>query len=178
MDFIETRDEAFWNAERRVVVSLRRDGNEFSLGQPRDGTEVWMPVVVALPEDRIEGHPGLLGIEVYEHDETFNPDIILRTYPQADFTPENFVKYIKSRAKQTASQALHSSDWMIIRNVETGEKIPEGVAEARRAVRDSVEESLLRLDSLSPSEYLDFAPIEVHTAAKNHNEFVESLDED
>jgi hypothetical protein len=178
MDFIETNDEAFWNAERGVVVTMRRNGIEFSLGEQRDGTEVWMPVVNAMPEERIEGHPGLLGVEAYEYEPTFNPDVILRTYPEANFTPENFLIYMKDRAKNVASGALHASDWMVIRNFETGKKIPDGVMESRQEVRDSVTESLARLEELSPSEYLDFTPNEVHTAAKNHTDFLKSLNED
>ena len=74
-----------------------------------------------------------------------------------------------------AQNALGRTDWMVIRMYETGKPIPESITDARQSLRDSVDASLDRLSGLSPTEYLDFAPVEVHTAEKAYTKIVDSL---
>lgn len=173
MDFVVTVEEGLWSDERGLLIAIKRDGFEQSLGEQRDGTERWLPIVNALPEDRIEGHPQMLGVEQYEVDEGYDANVILRTFPDADFSPSGFLTYARNRTRQSAQNTLHESDWMVIRNVETSVAVPSTVTAARAAVRDAAQQSLSRLEGLSPAEYLDFAPTEVHAAALAHRKAVQ-----
>jgi hypothetical protein len=175
MDFVLTGEEALWSRERQVLAAIRRNGFEISTGVERDGNEEWLPIVNALPEDRIEGHTALLGREQYELDADYDANVVLRTFPEADFSPETFLKYAQQRTRNAANIALSVSDWMVIRQTEINTPVPAVVTEARQAVRDSVDVSLARLAGLTPSQYLDFAPTEVHEATRAHHAAVESV---
>lgn len=174
MDFVFSGEGGLWSDDRGLLVAIKRNGFEMSLGEERDGTERWLSIVNALPEDRIDGHPGLLGRETYEVDADYDANVILRTFPDADFSPEAFLTYARARTRQAAQNTLHGSDWMVIRNVETNVAVPSEVTSARAAVRASTQTALERLADLSPSEYLDFAPTEVHAAAVSHQQALQA----
>lgn len=175
MDFVETTDEAFWSYDEQKATALRRDGQVLTLASGSQTRGRWMPVLNALPEDRIEGHPQLLGPETYEMDLDYRDDVIIRSWPEADFSPEAFRRYAVDRAKRIARSALAESDWMVIRQVETGVPVPAEVVTAREQLREASDAAVARVDDLAPSEWPEYAPEEVAAAARAHAEVLQGL---
>lgn len=161
MNFVPIEKNVLFDRSNGQVYAVQfRDNPEFTTGTPRpeDAEPEWLPVVAAYPEDMVPGHPHLLGPSTFEVDENFDPDVVLETYPEADYSPEAFYSYAKKRARDRARNALSQTDWYVIRKMETGAEIPGPVLQNRRAIRDAVDVDLQRLDSLSPTEWPEFAP--------------------
>lgn len=179
MQFIETNHEALWDEESQQVFALRIDGTEYSTGVPRSegSTPEWRRVVDALPEDYIPGHPHILGRSVFETDDTFAKDVVLRTYPDADYSPQGFKERSAQRVRDRAHQALVDTDWYVVREMEVGKPIPTAIKEARVRVRNAVKKDLDRLEQAAVAEYVEFGPVEV-TAAHQHMQRVLRGDDD
>lgn len=171
VNFVTTSDEALWDRDNGLMYAIRRNGTEMSTGvkRPIGAEPVWLPIIKAYPEDRIPGHPSLLGPSTFELDPAYNPNAVLETYPEADFSPEAFLRAAEDRAHNQATGTLHATDWFVIRQLELGTPIPPAIATARQAVRDAVTDDLERLAGLVPAEYLDFTPTATTAASRAHD---------
>jgi len=166
MNFVKTNNEALWDHDNDGVVAISRDGLEVATGAKRkpEGNQVWYPIVRALPEDMIAGHPQMLGPSTFERDETYDPDVVIEVYNEADFSPGAFKRYAEDRARDNAKQSLASTDWMVIRSVETGTPVPKKIASARAELRKAVDKDLETIQGLSPVEYIEYSPTHVMDA--------------
>lgn len=168
VDYKPTHSKALWDRDREVVYAIDREEVIFPTGEPRpkDANTVWLPIHRALPEDRIDGQEWLLGPSVFEVDVHYDPDVVLEHYPDADFSEEAFRYGAEQKAINSAQAGLAETDWMVIRNQEKGDPIPDEIIQARQAIRDAVGMDLDRLDDLTPVEFVEFAPMNVHGAVK------------
>jgi len=165
MIFEPTKFEGLWSDIEQDVVTIRSELNEWATGASDAGDGRWLPITDALPEDHWRGHPALLGPYHFELDGN-DPNVVIRFFPDADFSPAAFLHYAEDRIRAAARQGLSSTDWAVLDNVETGAPIPQAIVETRQAIRDAVDQDFAILDASSPSERPDFTPTMVAGAVQ------------
>lgn len=179
MNFVQTGSEVLWDHERGVALAVLREGIEVTTGAKREaeGSEEWLPIVRALPDDMIPGHPQMLGPATFEYDPTYDPDVVLEVFNDADYSPGAFKRYARRRVKNAARDSLAQTDWMFIRELETGEPVEDDIRTARAAIRSAVDNDLATIESLVPAEYPEFSPTKVTEARRGMEAVLKARDE-
>lgn len=172
MLFERTHREAEINLDTQIVYSVKSPEGQIhptGVGITVDARTEWLPIIRAYPEEYPYGALEMLGPSRFEVDENFGENherVVVETFPNADFSPEAFLKLAKTSIKQAANQALHDTDWMIIRQMETGVPVPDDILEKRASVRSATVEDEAELNSMAPSQWAEFVPNRTNRAAR------------
>lgn len=174
MEHEHTNQEALWDFDHNAVREYRingaaAQGSGILPGDP-EANAAWLPVVRVLPADFAPGQPRLLGRSVYE----LHPDgdMVVETFPEADFSPDAFRANARRIAHERAHDALSRTDWYVVRAAETGVPVPAKVAGIRASIREAITAEDARVEAMTPAELQDYAAVEINNVARELDDFV------
>jgi hypothetical protein len=113
-----------------------------------------LPVETWFPDPYVAALPELLGPAQVGHDPARG--VLIRNYPRADYSPTSIREAIRVRLNTETRAVLSLTDWAVVRRAETGEKVPDGIAAHRHAVRAWNADTEAALDHATPGELLTF----------------------
>lgn len=160
----ESTQYALWDKRREVVFSIYQKDEETGeiVGDPRPtgvprspnpDDYVEMRYIHDTPEDFIERFPRLLGLGTVE---VLDENTLIMRYPDADFSEEAVRGELRRMVNEEANKILQRSDWYVVRQFETGKRIPGDVMRGRQRVRDDVDVASRQIENLKGAALMTY----------------------
>ncbi|ABS03193.1 hypothetical protein [Kineococcus radiotolerans] len=152
--------QAEWDPVGKTVIAFLDDTDAF---RPRQATgaaptpgvaTVVLNVQSVWPDPYLPLLPDLLGPAVVRWDADTNT--LVREWPQARYTPDAVRAGLTALVNTLARTTLAVTDWVVVRQLETEEPVPEAIAAHRSAVRAWTKERKATLQAASPAGLLAF----------------------